>query len=275
MASPQTENGYTKIANELLDAMCQLHLSGNQWKVLHAIIRKTYGWNKTVDFLTGTQIADMTGMHSTHVYTALRVLRDRRVITWHNRLIAIQKDYEQWKVTETCHSDKNLSQGKKRRIPVTTVTETSHKKVTGIGTHKRKKDTIPKDSSQAKPKKPRPPTENQLWVRDIAQACHLPTKKPPGVGRIAKIAKQYREAGYERRDIVAFAAYWQSDPWKKQNQAMSLNVLQKMSDFGAWVDAGKPPRVNGKGPRGSPTDDGSHAAINRAVERIKEREALA
>ena len=114
-------------------------------------------------------------------------------------------------------------------------------------------------SSQAKPEKPRKPTENQLWVRDMAKVCHLPTKKPPGVGRIAAVAKQYREAGYERSDIMAFAAYWESDPWRKQRQPMSVNILQRMSDFGAWVDAGKPIRVN-SGPRGKQ----DNAAISRA-----------
>ncbi len=269
MANPQCEDGFTRIANELLDAMCKLHLSGNQWKVLHAVIRKTYGWNKTVDFLTGTQIAEMTEMYSTHVYTALRVLRERRIITWHRRLVAVQKDYEQWKVTETCHIDGNLSH---RRKPVTRVTETCHEIVTETCTHKRQKDTISKDSSQVRPEKPREPTENQLWVRDIAQVCHLPTKKPPGAGRIAKVAKQYREAGYERSDIMAFAAYWESDPWRKQKQPMSVNILQRMSDFGAWIDAGKPLRMSSGSAAGDTLS--SHAAINRAVQRIQEREAL-
>ena len=70
MASPQTENGYTKIANELLDAVCALQLSGHEWSVVHAIIRKTYGYNKKEDWVTNTQIADLTGLHRVRVSEA-------------------------------------------------------------------------------------------------------------------------------------------------------------------------------------------------------------
>ena len=131
MASPQIENGYTKIANELLEAMCRLYLSGNQWKVLHAIIRKTYGWNKKTDWITATQIAEMTGMHAPHVSSALRVLAERTVILRAGRLIAVQKDYEQWQMDSACNHPKvtRTSNKKKLQEPVRKRTRTSNKTV--------------------------------------------------------------------------------------------------------------------------------------------------
>jgi len=248
MANPQTEDGYTKIANELLDAMCRLHLSGNQWKVLHAIIRKTYGWNKTVDFLTGTQIAEMTGMHSTHVYAALRSLREHRIITWHKRLIAIQKDYDLWKVTETCHNDKNLSQPEKRRKPVTRVTETCHEKVTGIGTHKRQERHYTKDSSA--------PQRKPILKSEAVEKFKAVTGRYPNRVQIETIDARVTDLDLWFKCMFE----WNLRGYKPTN-------VQGMLD---WYKKGGPPE---QGPKGKPGDtSGSHAAINRAVQRIKERE---
>ena len=107
VAKPQCENGYTRIANELLDAFCKLHLSGNQWMVLHTIIRKTYGWNKKEDWITGTQIAQITGLRRQRVYEALKALQARRVILRDGKLVGIQKDYTFWlDVTEKRYAEK-------------------------------------------------------------------------------------------------------------------------------------------------------------------------
>ena len=39
MADVQTENGYTKIANEILDQTSRLHLNGTQYSILLTIWR--------------------------------------------------------------------------------------------------------------------------------------------------------------------------------------------------------------------------------------------
>ena len=96
MASPQCENGYTRIANELLEALCKLHLSGNAMMVLWAVIRKTYGWNKTSDWISGGQLAAMTGLCRSRVCEALALLQGRRIILRDKGLIGIQKDYTTW-----------------------------------------------------------------------------------------------------------------------------------------------------------------------------------
>ena len=43
---PQLENGFLKLANELVEAICKTHLSPNESQVLWFIIRMTYGYNK-------------------------------------------------------------------------------------------------------------------------------------------------------------------------------------------------------------------------------------
>ena len=134
MASPQIENGFTKIANELLDALCALDLTGHEWKVVHAIIRKTYGYNKKEDWMTNTQIMLLTGQTQQKVSQAKRSLVGKNIVTENGNKISINKDYEKW----ICQIKlpKTVTQ-----LPKTVT------KVTENGEHKRKK-TISKDISE-------------------------------------------------------------------------------------------------------------------------------
>ena len=96
MASPQLQDGYTRIANELLEALCYLHLSGNEWSFIHALIRKTYGYNKKEDWITNTQIMEATGLVKERVSEAKKKLLARGVITENRNKISLNKNYEAW-----------------------------------------------------------------------------------------------------------------------------------------------------------------------------------
>ena len=48
MANPQKENGYTTIANELLEAIYCSKFSPTEFKMLLFIFRYTYGFNRKV-----------------------------------------------------------------------------------------------------------------------------------------------------------------------------------------------------------------------------------
>lgn len=108
MASPQLENGHTRIANELLDAFCRLFPGGSNAQVLMAIIRRTYGWNKKEDKLSISQIQDMTGLSRRAVIYALQNLEAQRFITVQRQrgrghanqpnTVSLQKNYDLWVV---------------------------------------------------------------------------------------------------------------------------------------------------------------------------------
>ena len=70
MANPQIEDGYTKIANELLEAFSKHNFSAYETRVLMAIIRKTYGWNKKSDFISVSQNQEIKDMDRRHVSRA-------------------------------------------------------------------------------------------------------------------------------------------------------------------------------------------------------------
>lgn len=97
MASPQIEDGYTKIANELLEAFTRINLSSYQIRVLLAIIRKTYGFNKKEDWISNSQIVEMTGINMSHVSRAKKELKLKNIVTNRGNKIRLNKDYTTWR----------------------------------------------------------------------------------------------------------------------------------------------------------------------------------
>jgi phage replication O-like protein O len=101
MASPQVENGYTRIANELLEALVQIYISGNECRIYLAIIRRTYGHAKCQAAVSITLLMRDTGIDRKGVIRALSVLEARNMIhidrSGYINVIGPQKDYEQWK----------------------------------------------------------------------------------------------------------------------------------------------------------------------------------
>jgi len=96
MASPQLENGYTRLANETLEALSTVQMSGSEWQFVMCLFRKTYGFNKKEDWITGSQIVVMTGLKKERVSEAKKRLVERKIVTEKRNKISFQKDYEQW-----------------------------------------------------------------------------------------------------------------------------------------------------------------------------------
>ena len=61
MASTDKERGFTRIPNELYDAMLSQKLSITQERALLYVIRKTYGFNKREDMISISRMAEETG----------------------------------------------------------------------------------------------------------------------------------------------------------------------------------------------------------------------
>ncbi|MDH2052550.1 replication protein [Achromobacter marplatensis] len=99
-SSPQVEDGHTRIANELLEAMCRAGFSARQWAVVMAVVRKTYGYGKKADDIGLSQLEHMTGVYKTHLSKTVRELVAANVIrrevgTFGHRL-SLNKRFTQW-----------------------------------------------------------------------------------------------------------------------------------------------------------------------------------
>lgn len=116
MDSPQTEDGYTEIADELIEAFAKIRISGEEMQVLWVIIRKTYGYKKKFDWISLTQFVERTGIKKPNVVRAIRNLLSKKIITVINndngmpQRIGINKYYGTWrplskKITAVINND--------------------------------------------------------------------------------------------------------------------------------------------------------------------------
>lgn len=107
MANPQKENGYTSIANEILEILARSKFNGTQFCIIQTVIRYTYGFNRKSHELSATFISKVTGIGKRQVERELSCLINMNVITIYvpgnftvaNR-IGLNKDYETWNDVE-------------------------------------------------------------------------------------------------------------------------------------------------------------------------------
>lgn len=71
MASPQTEDGYTAIANEIMEALIAAELSGQEFRIALLVIRKTYGFKKKEDAISLSQMCPSIRLVPTSAPAAL------------------------------------------------------------------------------------------------------------------------------------------------------------------------------------------------------------
>ncbi len=111
MAAPQLENGYTKVANEIVEALIRATgLSGQELRLSLLVIRKTYGFSKKEDAISLSQMCKNTGLSKTRCSQVINSLQSKRVITVTENINGIgkkykfNKNYEEWNtVTEKCN----------------------------------------------------------------------------------------------------------------------------------------------------------------------------
>lgn len=90
------DDGYTRLANELLDALIEADLTKHQYKVALAVIRKCYGFNKSFDRITNSQIAEMAKIPETRVSTAKNQLLEMGILINSGRKIGPNKVLSEW-----------------------------------------------------------------------------------------------------------------------------------------------------------------------------------
>lgn len=96
MASPQLENGYTPLANELLEALYHADLTGGEWDLIACIARGSYGWSQKTAPFSIREAARRLGKHYSHVKRTARALVARGILCRDGAGIMIMKDYEGW-----------------------------------------------------------------------------------------------------------------------------------------------------------------------------------
>lgn len=102
MASPQLEKGYTRIANEILMEIMKANLNGTQFRILLAIWRFTYGYQRKEYEMSVSQLANYINGSRAQVARELDSLIERRILLVvgtgkrGTRILAFNKNYTEW-----------------------------------------------------------------------------------------------------------------------------------------------------------------------------------
>jgi phage replication O-like protein O len=97
VASPQLEDGYTMIANDLMDAISRTSFSSYEFRVLLSVLRYTYGYHQKQNLISLPFIVKQTTILKPNASRALRQLAARNIIIRTGKLVSLQKDYDQWR----------------------------------------------------------------------------------------------------------------------------------------------------------------------------------
>ena len=233
MASPQVENGHTDIAHELMVALCQVDLSNNEYRVILALLRKTYGWHKKNDGIALSQYSELTQMKPQHILRNLVRLEQRKMIILHRQgrgkltTYQFQKDYSQW-------LDKELLPIQvipEQVIPkqVSTITHTGNKLLPKqVITKETTKETIQKEKRTPiisdNNKKPYGELSNVL-LTDVEYDKLTERFGKAGIeDRIAELSLALASKGYKYKSHYATVLSWDRRDKKEHPPTRDVNV---------------------------------------------------
>ena len=103
-----TDNGYYRVANELGLALCKVHLSDRESRIVHAIMIKTFGWQKATDWICNSQLSELTDIGVTHISNIKKALKDRCIIITEGKKIGINPVVSEWTLLKKEVNKSNL-----------------------------------------------------------------------------------------------------------------------------------------------------------------------
>lgn len=229
------DDGFTRIANELLEAVMHAGLSQHQLLVFMAVMRKTYGFNKKSDWVSNEQISVLTGILPHKCSAAKSALVKRGILTQTGRVIGINKAVSEWsplpvkgtekkpylkKVTLPESGKKSLPESGNAYYPNQVNTKDKHTKDKHTKDNKDNKDNI-----NNPPKSPRAVSFDalavqlpdwlsaEIWSSWVAYRRDLkkPIKSQQTVTQAINLLDRCRLNGYAPEEIInrSIANGWQ------------------------------------------------------------------
>lgn len=135
MAKPQLEDGFTRIANEILDVVMKTKFNGTQYKIVMAIWRYTYGFNRKKHEFSLNFLAEATQTHKQQIKKELDRLIEMNVLTVYkeagfntSREIGFNKYYNKWSTENIQSIDKHTVS----KLTDTTVSENAYPTVSKL-----------------------------------------------------------------------------------------------------------------------------------------------
>ncbi|EFD0800214.1 replication protein [Escherichia coli] len=246
------DDGYTRFANELLEAIASADLTARQLKVMLAYVRKTYGFNKKTDRIADEQIAQLTGLSRQNVNKAKKELISMNCLFMDGNQIGVNSEVSAWQFSKCLQVSNFVS-----KLETKNVSKLETLNVSKLETHKRHslktKENINKPPiSPKKISQKFDPLETELpdwlsaetwlsWVtyrKEIGKSI----KSKQSVTQAINVLSRSMEKGYTPEEIInqSIASGWQgifepktpkgkSQP-RPQHRAMQENFATK--DYG-------------------------------------------
>lgn len=246
------DDGYTRFANELLEAIASADLTARQLKVMLAYVRKTYGFNKKTDRIADEQIAQLTGLSRQNVNKAKKELISMNCLFMDGNQIGVNSEVSAWQFSKCLQVSNFVS-----KLETKNVSKLETLNVSKLETHKRyslkTKENINKPPiSPKKVSQKFDPLETELpdwlsaetwlsWVtyrKEIGKSI----KSKQSVTQAINVLSRSLEKGYTPEEIInqSIASGWQgifepktpkgkSQP-RPQHRAMQENFATK--DYG-------------------------------------------
>ncbi|HGT8900423.1 replication protein [Escherichia coli] len=246
------DDGYTRFANELLEAIASADLTARQLKVMLAYVRKTYGFNKKTDRIADEQIAQLTGLSRQNVNKAKKELISMNCLFMDGNQIGVNSEVSAWQFSKCLQVSNFVS-----KLETKNVSKLETLNVSKLETHKRHslktKENINKPPiSPKKVSQKLDPLETELpdwlsaetwlsWVtyrKEIGKSI----KSKQSVTQAINVLSRSLEKGYTPEEIInqSIASGWQgifepktpkgkSQP-RLQHRAMQENFATK--DYG-------------------------------------------
>ncbi|EPM2294293.1 replication protein [Escherichia coli] len=208
------DDGYVRLSNMLLEAYSGADLTKRHFKVLLAILRKTYGWNKPMDRITDAQLSEITKLPVKRCNEAKLELVRMNILRQQGGMYGPNANISEWGIPQEGTSPK-----------------TGDKTSLKMREHKRHKDN--KDIKTLTHPKPFPSgrdfcgdgkfnpadvelpdwIEPSLWVSwvDYRQNIRKPIKSPQTVTQALRLLDRARQIGYWPEEIInrSIANGWQ------------------------------------------------------------------
>ncbi|MCC8378659.1 replication protein [Xenorhabdus sp. PB30.3] len=102
----------------VLMAHSNKEITYRQYRIIDAIIEKTFGWHKRFDRATNTQIAEMINLHHTHVSTEIKELTQRKILIKQGSMIGLNLEISEW-ILDVSQNSKPLAKSANKSLAKT------------------------------------------------------------------------------------------------------------------------------------------------------------
>jgi len=183
MANPQVENGYVRIATEIIEALARVNIPSGTRRIIDVVLRKTYGFNKKEDQISIDQFREATGLSRRTIIYSIQEAEAKKLLFVKRKVTAgfnfpnayqFNKDYEMWVVQRTApQAQKNRQDAKVSSAKLRNVHENS------MSSAKRRKRVVQNSEKNGKSFAPTIDNTKDSNTKDREHVADAPHKLTP------------------------------------------------------------------------------------------------